>query len=163
MVIATSQEQVQHVANVVMHVIHEVFPPLLKDEDDPISLKKLHNGDGKFALQKDILGFASNGAPGCKTMQLEEPKREFLLAALKKWLRAATQAHSGIVLQEFESIISKVQHAFTAIPSGKGLFTRFNCLLQLGPPVVYLHRNRALTEAIVDCRMLLRESTMAPT
>jgi hypothetical protein len=44
---------------------------------------------------------SSNGAPGQKTMQLEEPTREFLLASLKKWVQAAGDAHAGIVFQVF--------------------------------------------------------------
>jgi hypothetical protein len=163
MVIATSQEQVQHVANAVMTGIHDVFPPAQEAEEDSISLKKLRKGDGAFALQKDVLGFVFSGDKGKKTMQLEEPKREFLLAVLKKWLRAASTTHAGIVFTEFESIMAKVRHAFTAIPSGRGLFTPFNNLLPLQPAIVYLHRNKALTEAISDCRTLLRESTKTPT
>jgi hypothetical protein len=96
-------------------------------------------------------------------MQLEDIKQDFLLAMLKKWLRAAADAHAGIIFKEFESIMAKVRHVFTAIPGGKGLFTPFNRLLQLWPPVVYLHRNKALTEALYDCRTLLCMSTKKPT
>jgi hypothetical protein len=65
-------------------------------------LKKL---DGQWALQKDILGFTFDG--GEKTMQLEEPKREFLLTILQKWSRATAHGRAGIPLTEFESVISK--------------------------------------------------------
>jgi hypothetical protein len=140
-----------------------IFTPSNNEADDPISLKKLKKGDSMFALQKDVLGFVFKGAPGHKMIELETPKREFHLAILKKWLKAAGDKQAGIVFQEFESIISKVWHAFTAIPSGKGLFTPFNKLLRLWPPLVNLHRTRALSEAIRDFRTLLWESSKEPT
>lgn len=87
MAIATSQDQLEHVANAVMHGIHDVFPADDVDEEDPISFKKLLKKEGQWALQKDCLGFTFDGE--AKTMQLEEPKKEFLLATLTKWIRSA--------------------------------------------------------------------------
>ena len=78
MAIATSQEQLRHVANAVMQGIHDVFPACEIDENDSISLKKLKKLEGEWALVKDVLGFTFDGDK--KTMILEEPKREFLLA-----------------------------------------------------------------------------------
>ena len=69
----------------------------------------------------------------------------------------------GIPFQEFESVTSKLRHAFIAIPAGKGLMTPYNKLLQLRPPVVYLHRNKPLLQVIRDCRDLLRKATKCPT
>ena len=49
--IPTSQEQLRHVANALMKVIHDVFPEDTDDEEGLISLKKLknrsHNGTWK--------------------------------------------------------------------------------------------------------------------
>ena len=53
-----------------------------------------------------------------KTMQLEVPKREFLLAILHKWLRTAATSQTGVRFVEFESVVQKVWHAFMSIPSG---------------------------------------------
>jgi hypothetical protein len=50
MAIATSQEQLEHVANAVMHGIHDVFPADETDSDDPISFKKLLKKEGQWAL-----------------------------------------------------------------------------------------------------------------
>jgi hypothetical protein len=87
MAMATSQEQLEHVANAVMHRIHDVFPADPEEENDPISMKKLLKKEGQWALTKDCLGFTFDG--DAKTMQLEEPKKEFLLATLTKWIRTA--------------------------------------------------------------------------
>ena len=44
--IATSQQQLAHVASAVMKGIHDVFPAHPNPDDDPISQKKLKKGDG---------------------------------------------------------------------------------------------------------------------
>jgi hypothetical protein len=89
MAIATSKEQLAHVANAVMHGIHDVFPAEAVPGDDPISYKKLLKHDGQWALHKDLLGFTFDGSPGNKSMELEHPKREFLLAILHNWIRVS--------------------------------------------------------------------------
>jgi hypothetical protein len=161
MAIATSQEQLEHVANAVLHGIHDVFPADDVDSEDPISLKKLLQKDGQWALLKDCLGFTFDGE--AKTMQLEEPKREFLLATLTKWIRTANHKAGKIPFNEFESVIAKIRHAFMCIPAGKGLLTPMNKLLRLRPEMVNLHRNKKLLVALKDCRTLLREATKDPT
>ena len=85
MAVATSQEQLRHVANAVMKGVHDVFTPDEDDSNDPLSLKKLVKKEGEWALIKDMLGFDFDG--DLKTMQLDEKKRTFLLGVLQKWLR----------------------------------------------------------------------------
>jgi hypothetical protein len=130
--IALSKEQVRHVANALLTGIHDVFPADEEDENDPVSLKKLKQLEGQFALDKEMLGFDFDGI--FKTMILNAKKRELLLTTLHKWIRSASRSRMGIPFQEFESVTSKLRHAFTAIPAGKGLMTPYNKLLQLHPP-----------------------------
>jgi hypothetical protein len=159
--ISLSQEQVKHVANALMMGIHDLFPADSVDKNDPISLKKLKKGEGQFALEKELLGFDFDGI--LKTMILGESKRELLLTTLDKWIRASKQSKMGIPFQKFESVTSKMRHAFLAIPAGKGLMTPYNKLLALRPPIVYLHKNKALMQVIQDCRDLIREASITPT
>ena len=160
-VIPSTQRQLDHVANAVMHGIHDVFPANSDEEEDPISQKKMRKGDGTFSTTKCVLGFDFNGED--KTIWLEEEKRAALLTILKGWLRAANRSQCGIALEEFESVTAKLRHAFTVIPEGKGLLSPCNWVLRKRPPLVYLHRNHKLREAIRDARTLLRESTKKPT
>ncbi len=159
-VVAPTEAQLRHVATAVMHGIHDVFPPDDDEERDPISVKKLRKGDGVFATRKCVLGFDFDGEE--KTIWLEEEKRATLLTVLKGWIRAATRTRGGIALAEFESVTAKLRHAFTALPAGKGLLSPCNWVLRKRPPIVYLHRNKELLEAIQGARTLLRESTMRP-
>ena len=98
-----------------------------------------------------------------KMIWLEGPKRDALLTILKGWLRAGRNCGGGVPFGEFQSVISKLRHAFISIPNGKGLLSPCNKILRLEPKVVYLHRNRVLHTAIADARCLLQESTLAPT
>ena len=161
LVIPTAENQLRHVANAVMKGIHDVFPEDEDEENDPISLKKLRQGDGRFSTRKCLLGFDFDGVS--KTLWLEEEKRALLLTILHGWLRGARRTHAGIPFKEFESVTAKIRHAFTAIPAGKGLMSPCNWVLRLRPEVVYLHRNAGLLQAIAGARTLLRESTVTPT
>jgi hypothetical protein len=86
-----------------------------------------------------------------------------LLTILHQWIRGATTAHQGIPFAEFESVTSKLRHAFTALPAARGLLSPCNWFLKCRPPVIFLHRNGPLLEAITDIRTILRERISQPT
>jgi hypothetical protein len=106
LVIPVMREQLQHVANAIMHGIHDVFPPEDDDSNDPISEKKLKKGEGRYETRKTLLGFDFDGK--AKTMWLEEAKWEKLLTILKGWNRTGKQASLGIPFGEFESTVEKI-------------------------------------------------------
>ena len=163
LMIPTSKDQLRHVANAVMHGIHDVFPADDNDEEDPMSLKKLRKREGTWDPVKDILGFEFNGNIGRKDMILEEPKREILLTVLKKWIKSGDDGTGGIPFVEYKSVLQKLRHAFTALPTGRGLLSPLNKLLRMEPQFVFFHRNKTLLQAIRDIRTILRESTKSPT
>jgi hypothetical protein len=159
-VIPTSQEQLIHMATAIMSGIHDVFPADLVDSNNPISEKKLLKGEGQYALIKTILGFEFDGQQ--KTLWLEEEKRAKLLTILHRWIHAGTQ-NRGVPFAEFESVVAKLRHTFTALPGGRGLLSPCNRLLKRRPPVVYFHRNEPLCSAMSDCCTILQKSTQRPT
>lgn len=159
--IATSQEQLEHVAQAVMKGIHDVFPPDDVKENDPISYKKLKKEEGRWDLNKEILGFDFDGEE--KTMILGESKLQFLLTTLHKWIRTAKNSKAGIPFAEFESVIAKLRHAFRAIPAGRGLLSVTNKVIIKRPSMVFLQRNKPLMVCLDDCRRMLREAAKAPT
>ncbi len=83
------------------------------------------------------MGFDFDGSD--KTMWLEEEKREALLTILHKWIWGARIAHQGLPFAKFESVTSKLRHAFTGLPEARGLLSPCNWILRVRPPVVYLH------------------------
>jgi len=161
LVIPVSREQLRHVANAIMHGIHDVFPPDNNDDADPMSEKKMKKGEGLYDTEKMLLGFDFDG--DAKTMWLESAEQEKLLTTLKGWIRTGKRGSAGILLGDFESTIAKIQHAFQGIPAGCGLLSPCNRVLKKRPPYVYLQRNVAVLTAVEGCRTLLRESTKEPT
>ncbi len=160
--IPTSREQLDHVANGIMCGVHDIFPPHEEDSNDPISLKKLLQGDGAWDDTKEILGFVFNGSD--KTMWLSEGKRDALMDTIKGWLRATRKnANFGIPFRDFRSVLYKIRHAFTSIPAGHGLMSPFYRVLSKEPKTVFLRRNNTLYEALEDCRRFLRQSVSTPT
>jgi hypothetical protein len=101
-----STKLLRHVANAIMHGIHDVFLPDKDDSNDPTSEKKLLKGEGRFETRKTLLGFNFNGEG--KTMWLETAKREKLLTIPKGWIWTGTQGSAGIPFGEFESTIAKI-------------------------------------------------------
>jgi hypothetical protein len=158
---AKSRQQLEHLTKAMMHGIHDVFPPDTEDANDPISLKKLLKLEGEWAVLKELLGFEFDGEK--KTMILAESKRTHLLEVLDRWVRCASGKMRPIEWQEFHSVVSKIRHAFKAIPAGKGLLTPCNKLLAKQPKYVFLGRNEKLATAIRDMRTLLREASANPT
>jgi hypothetical protein len=137
-----------------------VFPADIIDGNDPISEKKLPIGEGQYALFKTLLGFDFDGQQ--KTVWLEEQKRAKLLPTLRSWVQAGDRKR-GVPFKEFESVVAKLRHAFTALPGGQGLLSPCNRLLKKRPWIVYFHRNKPLLSAISNCQTILRESTKQPT
>jgi hypothetical protein len=158
-VIARAQSHLNHVSLSVMHGIHEVFPPDAVSADDAISEKKLIKGDGSWAHEKEILGMTFNGKN--KTIWLSTDKRDAILSTLSSWIRHSAK-HRGIPFKDFQSTLSKLQHAFITVPAGKGLLSPFYTVLAVKPDAVYLHRNTPLRTAVRDCRTFLRETISDP-
>jgi hypothetical protein len=128
LVIPTSCEQLRHVSTGTMTGIHDVFPADEIDSNDPISDKKLKQLDWEYSTKKTILGFDFDGNE--KTIWFEEAKRAHLLTVLHGWIRASRTGSTGIPFKEFETVVAKIRHAFTAIPAGRGLITPCNKILQ---------------------------------
>jgi hypothetical protein len=61
----TDPDQLRHLSRAVLHGIHSVFPPTAvtgHDGEDPVSQKKLEQGDDLWAVRKEILGWVFDGA-----------------------------------------------------------------------------------------------------
>jgi len=61
---APTHQQLQHFTRAILHAIHRIFPPAAitkNPNDEPIALKKLAQGDGLWASQKEILGWLFDG------------------------------------------------------------------------------------------------------
>jgi hypothetical protein len=89
-------------------------------------------------------------------------KKDKLLHMLHQWLWLSCKQNPGIPFDEFLSVISKIRHAFTALPAGNGLMLPCNLILRLHPLQVYLHNNKDLWATIKGICTLLQQSTIKP-
>jgi hypothetical protein len=161
LVIPVSQEQLQHVVAAIRTGIHDVFPPVTNNSNDPISEKKLRAQEGLYLTCKTLLGLDFDGT--AKKMWLEAAKQEKLLTILKGWIQTGWQGMAGNQFTEFKSTVAKLCHVFTCIPAGVGLLSPCNRVLKAQPEFVYLHKNHRVLTALEGCCTLLRKSTREPT
>ena len=109
-----------HHSRALLHAIHSIFPaapdPDNDPDDEPISLKKLLEGEGIWAFRKEILGWIFDGIN--RTIELPPGKLAKLRAATKQILR-----RQWAKTTEFQSLVGKLQHACLAIPNGKGILS----------------------------------------
>jgi len=116
---ARSKEELVHFSRAVLHGIHTVFPPPGPSDDpsdEPISVKKLKQGDGLWQTQKEILGWLFDGVTKC--MQLPTEKVTKIRKTLLKVARAKV-----VRLGELEKLNGKLMHATIGIPNGRGLLS----------------------------------------
>ena len=159
--IPATTNDLDHIATATMMGIHDVFPEdPAQPEEDPISHRKMLQGEAAWATVKDILGLTFDG--NNKTIWLSSDKRDSLLHTLDLWVRSA-RTSCGVPFDEFQSTLSKLQHAFLTIPAGRGLLSPFYAILATAPKRVFLARNIDLRNAVVDCRTFLRETVSSPT
>jgi hypothetical protein len=161
LVIPVTKAKTCHVVTAMMTGIRNVFPPNVDDSCNPISEKKLIQGERHYFTQKTLLGFDFDGVN--KMIWLEGAKREKLLTLLKGWVQMGTQGMAGILFKEFEFTVAKIRYAFTCIPAGVGLLSPCNRVLRARQNYVFLNHNQRLLTTLEGCCTLLRESTWEPT
>jgi len=104
---------------VVLHGIHTVFPlpgPTEDQTNEPISVKKLKQGNSHWDTQKEILGWLFAGITKC--MKLPTKKVTKIWKSLLQVTRAKV-----VRLGEIEKLNGKLMHATIGIPNGWGLLS----------------------------------------
>jgi len=113
---APSPQQLKKLTQAILHGIHKIFPPAWPNhpnEDEPIALKKLHNGDGLWAMSKEILGWVFNSIN--HYILLPQAKVTNLLCEIC----STTQCHV-LKVQQLQQLQGQLIHASMGIPNGKG-------------------------------------------
>jgi len=75
---ALSRNELLHFTRAVLHGIHTVFPPPGPTEDqtdEPISIKKLKQGDGLWDTQKELLGWLFDGVTKCMSLPADKVQK----------------------------------------------------------------------------------------
>ena len=148
LVIPVSWEQLRHVANAIMHGIHDVFPPDEDNSNNLISEKKLKKGEGRYETRKTLPRFNFDGKG--KTLWLKLAKQEKLLTIQRGWIRTGMLGNLGIPIGKFKSTVAKIRHTFTSILAGR-LLSPCNRLLRQCPDYLHLQRNRNILTTLEGC------------
>ena len=102
-----------------------------------------------------------------KTIWLSAKKRDTLLLTISKQIRVANRRQQQDVIgainfKEFQSVTSKLFHAYICILQANVLFSLVNQILALDPELVFLHQNPKLLIAIKDMKTQLRKFILSP-
>ena len=150
----------QHLSNfskAIIVGIHSIFPPpeITKHQgEDPISQKKMHQGESTWETTKELLGWIMDGVEF--TIQLAPTRCKRIVTLITK------VAHmKRCPLQKFQTLAGKLQHASFAIPGGKGLFSPIYHALKGTPPFITI--SPILKAALLDWRTIIHQFSRMPT
>jgi hypothetical protein len=157
----TDERLLRHLSSSILTSIHEVFPPPhatgQHPDDDPISLKKLNQGDGVWATRKELLGWVFDGVTRC--IELPETRATKLNSELHRMGRRNTAPR-----KDLEKLRGKLRHAAIAIPGGRGLLSPLDhALRNESLKWIPIKANHTLRDALRDFRALISLVGHTPT
>jgi hypothetical protein len=148
---------ITHLSRSMLHSIHCVFPPPAvtgHDGGDPISEKKLGQGDGTWSQTKEILGWIFDGKN--YTLKLSDKKCTEIIAMIRRMLRQKRAS-----LHQYQKLAGKLQHASFGLPGGTGLFSPIQ-MAMLGDPQ-FINLSADLKQALSDWKHIIRVMMNNPT
>ena len=140
-----------------LHGIHSIFPPpevTGHNGFDSIAYKKLIAGEGVWDTRKEILGWDFDGE--AYTIQLPQKKCTDICTLMRKLLRKKRAP-----LNQFQKLAGKLQHASTALPNGRALFTPLDMAMRNDPEFVDI--DRMMRQCLEDWRFIIQCMTQEPT
>lgn len=139
---------VQRTGRTALHTIHGgLFPPPDRSGHvggkDPTSLKKLETDDARWAQSKELLGVVFDGQS--RTVHLTQQKAVGIANAITRLLRK-----TRLAVQKFRSVVGKMWHVATILPSTRSLFTHINRVLRGTPSTISLSVSSTVRAALLD-------------
>ena len=143
-----------------IHGIHSLFPePHITGHvggKEPISAKKLGQGDGDFTSKKDMIGFTFDGIK--RTVHLPPDKARAYLQETHKVLRRAS-----VPLKTLQTLVGKLRHASIILPAARGFFTPINAAMRGNPDKIGLGKASDVRAALADLCSLIKVLGSRPT
>jgi hypothetical protein len=137
-----------------------LFPPTSftghVDGKEPISQKKLAQGDGNFETTKDMIGFQFDGIK--RTVCLPMEKAKDYVKEIHTVLRRKT-----VPLKTLQMLVGKLRHASVILPAAKGFFTPLNRAMRGNPKTVSLSSSSEVRAALKDLISLMKMLSTCPT
>ena len=147
----------RHFSRAMLYGVHSIFPPpdiTGHAGQDPISQKKLAQGEGTWTTTKEILGWLVDGAKF--TIQLTPDKCKKISKQIKRIC-----SFKRCPLRMFQEIAGKLQHASYGIPGGKGMFSPLYRAMKGSNTAIPM--TDALRQTLRDWRTLVQQLGVNPT
>ncbi len=142
-----------------IHGIHAVFPPTSitghTGGKEPVSQKKLAQGDGNFETTKDMIGFRFDGIK--RTVCLPAEKALAYVKEIHEVLRRKT-----VPLKTLQMLVGKLRHASVILPAAKGFFTPLNRAMRGNPKTVGVGSLSEVQAALEDLISLMKMLSTRP-
>jgi hypothetical protein len=143
-----------------IHGVHAVFPePAVtghQNRKEPLSIKKLEQGDRNFTSTKDLIGFTFNGIK--RTIQLPPLKATAYIRETHCILQQKL-----FPLKALQTLVGKLRHASIILPPARGFFTPINAAMKVETKVIGLGKASEIRAALEDLCSLLRLLGLRPT
>ena len=123
---------------------------------EPISVKKLHKGDGRWTTTKIILGWVLDTQ--AQTITLPQHRADRLLSILDSLLK-----RRRIAFTSWQKVLGELQSMVLALPGGRGLFSTLYTGYSEGNATNRLRITGPLRDAILDFRDLAHDLQARPT
>ncbi len=152
-----SLTHLRHFSRAMLLGVHSVFPPPSvtgHNGEDPISQKKLLQGEGTWSHMKEILGWLVDGLNF--TIQLPPDKCKKIAQLITEMRKS-----KSVPLQTFQELAGKLQHASFAIPGGKGLFSPIHRAMQ--DQKYFVKITDELRQTLKDWKTLVQHLALHPT
>ena len=149
------KEALRGCSRALLHRIHNVFlPPAISGHvgEEPVSMKKLMEGEGQWEVRKEILGWVFDGATRCI-----KPAEKNQMAILKE-ITAVLRIKSGVPFKRVKKLDGKLRHAAIYIPDGKLIFIPINQLLVIKPRNIFWNWCPEVRETFQDWRQIIRKT-----
>ncbi len=143
-----------------IHGVHAVFPELAvtghKNGKNPLSEKKLDQGDGNFVSKKDMIGFSFDGIK--RTIHLP-PNKAVAYIRETQWILR----WKSVLAKDLQILVGKLRHASIILPAARGHFTPINVAMQGEIIVVGLGAASEIHAALEDLIFLIHLLGSRPT
>ena len=152
-----SPQHLRKLSRAMLHAIHSVFPPpdiTGHVGGDPVSIKKIEKGEGKWNTTQEILGWIIDGIN--YTITLPEKKQEKIIDQINRCLKM-----NKIPLNTFQKLAGKLQWASLVLPGGWGLFSPLYMAMQGDPSTI--NNTKFMQQTLKDWRTIINQVSKIPT
>ena len=155
-----STRRLNRVRNILMEAIDDVFRPLCPTDPvhriEPISVKKLRQGDACWSTVKKVLGWIIDSS----AMTLTLPTRR--LNRLAELLASIPPTQTRLALDRWYSLLGELRSMAIALPGARGLFSSLQLALRTREQQ-RVRLSKGFHDALADFRWIHRDLASRPT